>query len=70
MILRNDAPIVAWSQSDATDNHHLFVSEWAAGDRWTARLSGLHLVEGVSNVTDVRLAAGDGQTLFVSWDER
>ena len=69
MILRNDAPIVAWSQSDATDNHHLYVSEWAAGDRWTARLSGLHLVEGVSNVTDVKLAAGDPQTFFVSWDE-
>jgi hypothetical protein len=32
-------------------------------------LSGLHLVEGVSNVTDVRLAAGDRQTFFVSWDE-
>lgn len=69
MILRNDAPIVAWSQSDATDNHHLYVSEWAAGDRWSARLSGLHLVEGVSNVTDVRLAAGGRRTLFVSWDE-
>jgi hypothetical protein len=69
MILRNDAPIVAWSQSDATDNHHLYVSEWAASDRWTARLSGLHLVEGISNVTDVRLTAGDRRTLFVSWDE-
>ncbi len=69
MILRNDAPIVAWSQSDATDNHHLYVSEWAAGGRWTTRLAGLHLAEGVSNVTDVRLAAGDRQTLLVSWDE-
>jgi hypothetical protein len=69
MILRNNAPIVAWSQSAATDNHHLYVSEWAAGDRWTTRLSGLHLVEGVSNVTDVKLAAGDRQTLLVSWDE-
>jgi hypothetical protein len=69
IIVRNDAPIVAWSQSDATDNHHLFVSEWAAGDEWTARLSDLHLVEGVSNVTDVKLAEGDGRTLFVSWDE-
>src|SRR5205823_2068860 len=49
MILWNDRPIVAWSQSDATDNHHLYVSEWAGGDRWIARLSGLHLVEGVSN---------------------
>jgi hypothetical protein len=68
MILRNDAPIVAWSQSDATDNRRLYVSE-SVGDRWTARLSGLHLVEGVSNVRDVRLAAGDQQTLFVSWDE-
>jgi hypothetical protein len=69
MILRNDVPIVAWSQSDATDNHHLYVSQWASSDRWNAELSGLHLVEGVSDVTDVRLAAGDGQTLFVSWDE-
>jgi hypothetical protein len=69
IILRNDAPIVGWSQSDDTDNRRLYVSEWAAGDRWTARLSGLHLVEGVSNVTDVRLAAGDGHSLFVLWDE-
>jgi hypothetical protein len=69
MILRRDVPIIAWSQSAATDNHHLYVSEWAAGDRWTAQLSGLHLVEGVSNVNDVKLAAGDARTLFVSWDE-
>jgi hypothetical protein len=69
MILRDDAPIVAWSQAAATDNHHLYVSERDAGGRWTARLSGLHLVEGISNVTDVRLAAGNGRTLFVSWDE-
>ncbi|MEK7996982.1 MAG: DUF6794 domain-containing protein [Planctomycetota bacterium] len=69
MILWNDAPVVAWSQSDATDNHHLYASEWAAGDRWTARLSDVHLVEGISNVTDVKLAAGDGRTFFVSWDE-
>jgi len=69
IILRDDAPIIAWSQSDATDNHHLFVAEWVAGDQWAARLSDLHLVEGVSNVTDVKLAAGDGRTLFVSWDE-
>ena len=69
MILRNDAPIVAWSQSDVSDNHHLYVAELAAGDRWTTRLSGLHLVEGVSNVTDVSLAAGDRRTFFVSWDE-
>jgi hypothetical protein len=69
MILRDDAPIVAWSQADASDNHYLFVSEWTAGDRWTARLSGLHVVEGVSNVDDVRLAAGDAQSFFVSWDE-
>jgi hypothetical protein len=70
MMLRNDMPIVAWSQSSATDNHHLYVSEWTAGDRWTARLRGVHLVEGVSNVTDVELADGDGRTLFVAWDER
>lgn len=69
MILRNDAPIVAWSQADATDNHHVYVSEWATGDRWTARLSDLHLVEGISNVTDVRLAAADVHNLFVLWDE-
>ena len=69
MILRNNAPIVAWSQADATDNHHLYVSEWSARDRWITRLSGLHLVEGISRVTDVRVAAGDGRNLFVSWDE-
>jgi hypothetical protein len=69
MILRNDAPIIAWSQADATDNHHLYVSEWAGSDRWTVLLSGLHLVQGVSNVMDVRLAAGGRQNLFVSWDE-
>ena len=69
IILRNDAPIVAWSQADASDNHHLYVSQWTAGDQWTARLSGLHLVEGVSNVADVRLAAGDAHSFFVSWDE-
>ena len=69
MILRNDAPIVAWSQAGVTDNHHLFVSEWAGGDQWNALLSGLHLVEGVSDVNDVKLASGDGRTLFVSWDE-
>lgn len=69
MILRNDAPTVAWSQADATDNHLLYVSEWAPGNRWTARLSGLHLVEGISEVTDVQVAAADGGSLFVSWDE-
>jgi hypothetical protein len=69
MILRNDAPIIAWSQSDVTDNQRLFLSEWARGDRWTAGLEDLHLVEGVSSVRDVRLAAGDRRTLFVAWDE-
>jgi hypothetical protein len=69
MILRNDAPIVAWSQADETDNHHLYVAELTAGDRWSALLSGLHLVEGISRVTDVRLAAGDARSLYVSWDE-
>jgi hypothetical protein len=69
MIVRGNVPIVAWSQAGATDNHHLFVSEWAAGDRWNALLSGLHLVEGISNVNDVHLAAGDARTLYVSWDE-
>jgi hypothetical protein len=69
MILHDDAPIVAWSQADASDNRYLHVSQWIAGDQWSARLSGLHLVEGVSNVGDVRVAAGQGQDLFVSWDE-
>ena len=69
MIVRGDTPIVAWSQAGATDNRHLYVSDWVEGDRWIPRLSGLHLVEGVSNVNDVKLAAGDGRTLFVSWDE-
>ena len=69
MIIGHDTPIVAWSQASATDNRHLYVSDWVEGDRWIPRLSGLHLVEGVSNVNDVKLAAGDGRTLFVSWDE-
>ena len=69
MILQRDAPLVAWSQADLTDNHHLYVSTWATGDLWTSQLSDLHLVEGVSNVTDVKLAAGDGRRFFVSWDE-
>jgi hypothetical protein len=69
IILQRDAPLVAWSQADPTDNHHLYVSTWAAGDVWTSQLSDLHLVEGVSNVMDVKLAAGDGRSFFVSWDE-
>jgi hypothetical protein len=69
MTLRDDVPVVAWSQADATDNHHLYVSEWSAGDRWAVRISGLHLVEGISEVRDVRVAAGVGRSLFVSWDE-
>lgn len=69
MILQRDAPLVAWSQTDPTDNHHLYVSTWAMGDVWTSQLSDLHLVEGVSNVMDVKLAAGDGRSFFVSWDE-
>jgi hypothetical protein len=69
MILQGDAPLVAWSQADPTDNHHLHASTWAAGDRWTAQLSDLHLVEGVSNVMDVKLTAGDGRSFVVSWDE-
>ena len=68
-MLRDDAAVIARSQADASDNHYLFVSEWTAENRWTARLSGLHLVEGVSNVADVRLAAGDAHSFFVSWDE-
>jgi hypothetical protein len=69
MIVRGKVPLVAWSQADVSDNHYLFVSQWAPGDRWTARLSGLHLVEGISNVMDVRLAAGDAHSFFVAWDE-
>jgi hypothetical protein len=69
MILRNNAPIVAWSQADETDNHHVYVAEWTGGDGWSALLPGLHLVEGISRVTDVRLAAGDARSLYISWDE-
>lgn len=69
MILLHDAPLIAWSQADPTDNHHLYVSTWAAGDSWARQLSDLHLVEGVSNVTDVKLAAGEDRSFFVSWDE-
>jgi len=68
MILRNDVPVIAWSQSDVTDNHHLYVSEWVR-NQWIPRLADLHLVAGVSNVEGVSLAAGNGKTLFVSWDE-
>jgi hypothetical protein len=67
MLLRNDTPIIAWSQSGATDNHHLYVSEWI-DDRWIARLSDFHLAEGVSNVHGVQLADG-GTRLLVAWDE-
>jgi hypothetical protein len=69
MILRADVPLIAWSQADRSDNHYLFVSEWAPGDHWQTRLSGLHLVEGVSNVQDVSLAAADARSFFVAWDE-
>ena len=69
MILRADLPIIAWSQADATDNHRLFAAEWAEGDKWTPLLTGLHIVEGVSNINDVRLAIGDARSFFVSWDE-
>jgi hypothetical protein len=69
MTLSDGVPIIAWSQADATDNHRLYVSKWVAGDRWSALLTGLHLVEGVSNVMDVRVAAADDDILFVSWDE-
>jgi hypothetical protein len=69
LILRDDAPIVAWSQSDVSDNHYLFLSEWIGSGQWITRLSGLHVVEGISNVNEVKLAAGDAHSLFVSWDE-
>ncbi|HEY8158640.1 MAG TPA: DUF6794 domain-containing protein [Methylobacter sp.] len=69
MILQKDVPIVAWSQSDATDNHRLYVSEWMAGNQWKPLISGLHLAEGVSDVQSVRIGPGDGQSFFVSWDE-
>jgi len=69
MILRDDVPLIAWSQSDETDNHRLYAAEWAEGDRWIQRLTGLHLVEGISNVRDIRLATGDSKSIFVSWDE-
>jgi hypothetical protein len=69
MMLRADAPIIAWSQADASDNRYLFASEWTADDRWTARLSGVHMAAGVSNVRDVRLAPGDAHAFFVAWDE-
>lgn len=69
MILQNDVPTVVWSQSDETENHRLYAAEWKKGDQWIQRISGLHLVEGVSDVRDVRLATGDGQSFFVFWDE-
>lgn len=68
MVLRDDAPLVGWSQADASDNHYLFVSQWTSTG-WTPRVSGLHLAEGVSNVTDVSLAVGDAHTVFMAWDE-
>lgn len=69
MVVRGDRPVVAWSQAGVTDNRHLFVAEWTGDGQWRTQLSGLHLVEGVSNVTDVRVAAPDARRLVVSWDE-
>ncbi len=69
MILHRDAPVVAWAQADATDNQHLYVSMWESDDRWVSQLSNLHLVEGVSHVSDVHLTPGDGRGVIVSWDE-
>lgn len=69
MMLREGVPLIAWSQADSTENHHLFVAEWSAGDQWKLQLTGLHVAEGVSNVTDVNLAPGDVRSVFVSWDE-
>ncbi|HJU44875.1 MAG TPA: DUF6794 domain-containing protein, partial [Vicinamibacterales bacterium] len=46
------------------------VSEWSAGDRWVARLSGMHRVEGVSSVAYGKVAAAGGESIFVSWDEQ
>lgn len=69
MILRGDVPLIAWSQSDETENHRLYVAEWGTDDRWSMRLSGLHLVEGVSDVDHIALAPGDERSFFVSWDE-
>lgn len=69
MILPGDLPIIAWSQADATDNHRLFIAELTANNQWQLLITGLHLAEGVSDVTDVRLAPGDARSFFVSWDE-
>lgn len=69
MMLREGVPLIAWSQADSTENHHLFVAEWSAGDQWKLQLTGLHVAEGVSDVNDVNLAPGDTRSFFVSWDE-
>ncbi|MBX7183618.1 MAG: hypothetical protein K1Y01_00595 [Vicinamibacteria bacterium] len=69
IMIRDGVPVVAWSQLDDTENNRLFVAEWGGSDEWRMRIAGLHLAEGVSDVGDVRLTAGDGNSFFVSWDE-
>lgn len=69
MILRNGVPLVAWSQADATDNHHFYAAERRESGEWMVLLEDLHLAEGVSNVRAVRLAPGDENSFFAAWDE-
>ena len=69
IILRASAPVVAWSQADTTNNHRFYAAERAENGEWAMLLADLHLAEGVSNVSDIRLAAGDGNSFFVAWDE-
>ena len=62
MILRNNAPIVAWSQADETDNHHVYVAAWTEG-RWIGAtcLSGTAFGGGYVESDRRRLAAGDAR---------
>jgi len=69
VILRGDRPTVVWSQTDDTYNRRLYVAELMDDDRWTLALSGLHLVEGVSNVSEINVSAGDAKSFFIAWDE-
>lgn len=68
-IVHKGEPLVAWTQDDESENQRLYVAERAAGERWNVRIAELHLVEGASAVSTIRLAAGVGDEFFIAWDE-
>jgi hypothetical protein len=68
-IVHKGEPLVAWTQDDESENQRLYVAERAAGERWNVRIAELHLVEGASAVSTIRLAAGVRDEFFIAWDE-